>query len=114
MEANEVITIKDRKTGAVLASAVESEGVFLFEGAWYFDREQVDMTHLVVTEDEYICHYKGTCYWINLDAPSHSASHIAFTYFEVEPGYEFVQGKIGFYAGVREDTVEESAVYATL
>ncbi len=107
----EVITIKDAKIGSVLASAVESEGVRLFEGAWYFDRNAVDMTYLRVTEDTYVCPYKGTCYWINLEAPGHVAEHIAFTYFAVEPGYEFVQDKFGFYAGVREHTVEESAVY---
>ena len=108
---HEVITIKDTKIGLVLASAVESERVSLFEGAWYFDREAVDMTYLKVTADTYVCPYKGTCYWIDLATPDYSGQHIAFTYFDVQPGYEFVQDKIGFYAGVREHTVEESAVY---
>ena len=112
MTTNEVITIKDAKTGVILASAEEAKGVLLFEGAWYFDQDKVDMTDLVITEDIYICPYKGTCYWIDLNSPGHSGKHIAFTYFEVEPGYEFVQDKIGFYAGIREHTVEESAVYA--
>lgn len=111
MTNSEMIIIKETKMGAVLAAAEESEGVLLFEGAWYFDQDEVDMTYLVVTEDVYVCPYKGTCYWINLAAPSHSAQHIAFTYFDVAPGYEFVQDKIGFYAGIREHTVEESAVY---
>ena len=110
---HEVITIKDARTGKILATAEEAVSVFLFEGAWYFDRDKVDMTYLSVTEDTYICPYKGTCYWIDLDMPGHVAGHIAFTYFEVEPGYEFVQDKIAFYAGIREHTVEESAVYAS-
>lgn len=112
MAHNEIITIKDAKTGAVLASAAEMAGVLLFEGAWYFDRSQVDMTQLVVTEDIYVCPYKGSCYWINLEAPGHFAEHIGFTYFVTKPDYEFVRNKIAFYAGVREHTVEESAVYA--
>lgn len=111
MTTNGVITIKDAKTGAILASAKKAEGVFLFEGTWYFDEDKVNITHLVVTEETYTCPYKGTCYWIDLKAPGHSADHIAFTYFDTRAGYEFVQGKIGFYAGLREHTLEESAVY---
>jgi uncharacterized protein (DUF427 family) len=99
-----IITIKDRKNDAVLASGKVGEAVRLFEGTWYFAPEVVDMTHLVVTERTYICPYKGTCYWIDLNSPEHQAQNVAFTYFQVKPGYEFVQGKIGFYAGRREAT----------
>ena len=109
---NEVITIKDAKTGAILASAEAAKGVILFEGAWYFECNKVDMSCLTVTEETYICPYKGTCYWIDLKTPEHAAPHIGFTYFDVKPGYEFIRDKIGFYAGIREHTVEESAVYA--
>ena len=101
-----VISIRDTKTGAILATAVTDDQVQLFEGAWYFDADAVDMTHLVVSERTYVCPYKGTCYWIDINAPNHQAKNIAFTYFKVNPGYEFIQDKIGFYAGERADTVQ--------
>ena len=100
------IIIKDRKTGDVLASGIEADDVRLFEGTWYFNRNAVDMTHLVISERSYTCPYKGTCYWIDLVAPDHQAQGVAFVYFEVNPGYEFIKDKIGFYAGRREATTQ--------
>jgi uncharacterized protein (DUF427 family) len=105
--SSDCITIRDRQTEIVLASAKINQGTQLFEGAWYFDRDTVDMTHLVVTNRTYICPYKGVCYWIDLDAPDHKGQNVAFTYFDVKPGYEFIQDKIAFFAGSREHTVEK-------
>jgi uncharacterized protein (DUF427 family) len=103
----DTVTIKNRFTGEVLASAKKLEGVRLFEGAWYFDPETVDMSHLVVTKRTYTCPYKGICYWINLEMADYKAEDVAFVYFKVSPCYEFVKDRIGFYAGVREGTIEE-------
>jgi uncharacterized protein (DUF427 family) len=100
------ISIKANKTGTVLASGQVGVDVRLFEGAWYFAAEAVDTTHLVVTDRTYICPYKGTCYWIDLKMPDFQAKNVAFTYFKVNPGYEFVKDQIGFYAGRREATAQ--------
>lgn len=102
------IVIRDNKTGDVLASAVAGEGVRLFEGTWYFDADAVDMTHLKISQRTYTCPYKGVCYWIDLHTPEHEIKNVAFTYFDVNPGYEFIQDKIGFYAGIREATFQET------
>ena len=104
--AERTMTIKANKIGGILASGKVGEAVRLFEGAWYFVPEAVDRTHLVVTERTYICPYKGTCYWIDLKTPDHQAQNVAFTYFKVNPGYEFVKDQIGFYAGRREATTQ--------
>lgn len=104
----EIITIKASHYEQGLASGVAGEHVQLFEGAWYFARDRVDMTHLIVTDRTYICPYKGVCYWIDLDMGDRQAQNVAFTYFDVNPGYEFIQDKIAFYAGRREATYEES------
>ena len=104
-----IITIKDSRTNQILASGEEADQVCLFEGAWYFEPDVVDMTHLAVSERTYICPYKGTCYWIDLDAPEHQAQNVAFVYFQVDPGYEFVKDKIGFYAGRRGATIQEAS-----
>lgn len=100
------ITIKENKMGSTLASGKVGEAVRLFEGAWYFVPEAVDATHLVVTDRTYICPYKGTCYWIDLITPDYQAQNVAFTYFKVNSGYEFVKDQIGFYAGRREATTQ--------
>ena len=105
--SGDIVTIKNRLTGEMLASAKKAEGVRMFEGAWYFDPETVDMTHLVVSERTYTCPYKGICYWIDLETPEHKAADVAFVYFKVSPGYEFVKDQIGFYAGIREATIED-------
>ena len=109
MEKKRVISIKDAVENNCLAVGTKDEQVILFEGAWYFDREVVDMTHLFITERTYICPYKGTCYWIDLQLPSGTVQNVAFTYFDVNPGYEFIQDKIGFYAGKRNATIQESS-----
>jgi uncharacterized protein (DUF427 family) len=101
------ITIKSTQTDRVLAAGTHSRDVQFHEGAWYFDRHKVDMTHLVVTPRIYVCPYKGRCYWIDLDSPEQKATNVAFTYFDVKKGYEFIEGKVGFYSGRRDATVEE-------
>lgn len=107
------IIIEDRHSGKQLATAVTGEGVQLFEGAWYFDKTAVDFTNLVISERTYICPYKGTCYWIDLETPDYRAENIGFTYFVVNPGYEFVQNKFGFYAGKREATRQYDEILVT-
>lgn len=100
------ITIQDAKTKETLALAERNEGVRLFEGVWYFDPVHVNMTYLIVTDRTYTCPYKGVCYWIDLDAPDHKGKNVAFTYFKVKSGYEFIKDHIAFYAGEREHTRE--------
>lgn len=102
------VTIKNRFSGEILASAERSNGVRLFEGAWYFNPEHVDMTHLIITKRTYTCSYKGICYWIDLKTPEGQIEEdVAFVYFDVNPGYEFVKDQIAFYSGKKEATIEE-------
>ena len=108
--SQERIIIKDTKENALLADGIESQQVQFFEGAWYFDRESVDMTHLHITDRTYNCPYKGVCYWIDLQMPNHREENVGFTYFKVHPGYEFIKDKIGFYSGRRKATYEEAVV----
>jgi uncharacterized protein (DUF427 family) len=100
----DTVTIKAKQSGATLATAVKGAGVHLFEGAWYFDKDKVDMTDLVVTDRIYTCPYKGRCYWIDLQTSDGRLQDVAWIYFELKPGYEFVEDQIGFYAGSRAAT----------
>ena len=109
MEAKRTITIKNAHTDEQIASGVYAKDVQLFEGAWYFERDVVNMSQLIVTERIYICPYKGTCYWIDLKTPEYEAENVGFTYFDVTPGYEFVKDKIGLYAGQRQHTYQETS-----
>ncbi len=108
MKKKRVIAIRDTFKNNVLANGIKNEQVEFFEGAWYFDQDVVDMTFLDVTNRTFVCPYKGTCYWIDLHLPNQTSDNVAFTYFDVNPGYEFIQNKIGFYAGKREATIQES------
>lgn len=112
MEEKRIISIRETHYKACLASGIEDEQVQLFEGTWYFNADLVDMTNLVITERTYICPYKGVCYWIDLNAPEHQAENVAFTYFDVNPGYEFIKDKIGFYAGRQKNTYQETSTLA--
>jgi uncharacterized protein (DUF427 family) len=91
-------TVKERGSGAVIASADENAGVTYFEGNWYYAPEHVNMAHLRVTERVYTCPYKGRCYWIDLDSPNEKVQNVGWTYFDVKSGYEWIQGQIAFYS----------------
>ena len=101
-----IITIKDSQQDITLASAPQPAQVDLFEGAWYFEQETVNMEHLVVTDRTYVCPYKGTCYWIDLNLPNHQGRNVAWTYFDVHSGYNHIHNRIAFHAGRRAHTIE--------
>lgn len=92
------LTLKERKTEALIASGEPDETVQEFEGNWYFSPDVVDMNHLKVTERTYQCSYKGTCYWIDLEAPGVKAANVGWVYRDPMHGYEFIKDQIGFYA----------------
>lgn len=100
--------IRQKGSDRVLAKGdVADETARLFEGNWYFKPSAVDMTYLVVTERTYTCPYKGTCFWIDLNAPDHKAQNIAWVYNNPKPGYEMIKDEIGFYS---RDTPGTTAV----
>jgi uncharacterized protein (DUF427 family) len=101
------LIVRERANGDVVASGTPGEKVQEFEGHWYFKRESVDMTHLHITERIYTCPYKGRCYWIDLESPHGRAQNVAWTYFDVKPGYEFIEGQIAFYARNTAGTISE-------
>jgi uncharacterized protein (DUF427 family) len=91
------LTIKEKNSDLVIASG-DDKTAQVFEGNWYFKPEAVDMTHLRVTDRTYTCPYKGVCYWVDLEAPGMTAQNIGWTYFDTKTGYDFIKGKIAFYA----------------
>ena len=101
------ITIKARKTGEVLASGDEPQQVKRFEGNLYFDPTTVNHAILKVTERIYVCPYKGSCYWVDLENQDEQAKNVAWVYQQPKKGYEHIKDQYGFYAGTRAATVEE-------
>lgn len=90
--------IRDRNSQAVIASGnIEDGSIIKLEGCWYFLPENVDMTHLVITERTYTCPYKGVCYWIDLESPETKAKNVAFIYRNPQNGYEHIKDRIAFY-----------------
>jgi len=102
------LIVKERQSGAVIASGDENQTAREFEGNWYFTPEAVNMSWLTVTERTYICPYKGTCFWIDLETPSgFGAQNVAWVYRQPKPGYEFIQDQIGFYTRSTMGTTTE-------
>lgn len=103
------LQILQKDSQAVIAEGNPSDGTArIFESNWYFDPAQVDMTHLQVTDRTYTCPYKGTCYWIDLEAPDLQARNIAWVYNNPKEGFEMIKDAIGFYS---RDTAGTQAVH---
>ncbi|HEV3167445.1 MAG TPA: DUF427 domain-containing protein [Isosphaeraceae bacterium] len=102
------ITIREQTSGTTLAQADEGQGVVSFERNWYFDPASVDQTVLKVTERTYTCPYKGTCNWVDYQAPDgRNVKDVAWVYPAPKPGHELIKGRYGFYAGSRGGTRQE-------
>lgn len=98
------ITILDRTRTDTLAEAAMDQGVFRFEGNYYFDADKVQMTNLVVTDRLYTCPYKGLANWIDLQTADGVIKDVAWVYQDPKPGYTQIKGRIGFYDATRPGT----------
>lgn len=103
------IIVKDLTRDAVLAQGELGRDVILHESSYYFAPDHVNQDHLVTTHRTYVCPYKGTCYWIDLDGPNGLYRDVAWVYPDPNPGYEHIQDKIGFAPGIRPGIVVEKA-----
>src|SRR5258706_7397662 len=102
------LTIKERSTGSIIATGAENENVRVFEGAWYFKPELVNMEYLHVTERTYTCPYKGVCYWIDIETPDgQRAQNVGWVYRQPKSSYEFIANEIGFYARATQVTLAD-------
>jgi len=98
------LVIKARSNEQTIAACEENKVVKL-EGNWYFDPQSVDMSKLKITSRTYTCHYKGTCYWIDLDAPDAQAQNVAWVYQTPKSEYELIKNRIGFYGRTTSSTL---------
>lgn len=97
-------TIKKKGNSEIIASGIPDQTVQDFEGNWYFSPEAVNMQHLKITNRTYTCSYKGTCYWIDLEAPEGKVTNFGWVYQNPKPGYEFIKDHIAFYVRNTEVT----------
>ncbi len=95
------IVVTDVMHNVVLAQRELGDGVFEQEGAYYFDPELVDMTHLVMTPRIYKCPYKGVCHWLDLETDSGTIKDVGWIYTEPREGYEHLRDRVGFAFGMR-------------
>lgn len=101
------VTIRDAFDGTVIAQGETPYGVFSFEGNWYFDEDNVDMSRLNITERTYTCPYKGICYWIDLETPENAVENVAWVYRNPKRGFNHIKDKIAFYKDSQRGTVAE-------
>ena len=92
------VIIKDKESGAVIADA-RDEQVLKAEGNWYFAPETVDQQRVRLTDHDYTCPYKGTCYYADVVDDERRAERVAWVYGEPLNGWEHIKGRYGFYAG---------------
>ncbi len=104
----DIITIRDAENGSVLAQGTLDQDVIVIEGTYYFERAKVNFDALKVSARTYTCPYKGVSLWIDLDTPACKIENVAWVYDNVKPGYEQIQGRIGFYMRTMRGVVVES------
>jgi uncharacterized protein (DUF427 family) len=92
------LSIRESVSGEILAEA-ESGAFQEIEGNWYVEPSAVNTEHLRITSHEYRCPYKGRCLYVDYDDGERTVPRVAWVYDEIEPGWEHVRGKYGFYAG---------------
>lgn len=102
------VTVKDAHDGKIIAEGDTPYGVFSFEGHWYFDEDNVEMSRLTITTRTYTCPYKGDCYWIDLNSPKNTVKNIGWVYREPKRGYQHIKDKIAFYKGSQRGTIAEA------
>jgi uncharacterized protein (DUF427 family) len=104
------IVIREARSGTVLAQGEPGADVVTYEGNLYFAPPAVNQGVLQVTARTYTCPYKGTCNWVDfVGTDGQTVPDVAWVYPRVKPGYEVIQGRFGFYTGVRGSTRQEGS-----
>lgn len=101
------ITVRDVMRDEIVAQGKQDRDVFLLEGAYYFEPEQVKQDHLIITNRTYVCVYKGLCQWIDLDTPEGIIQDVGWVYTLPDPKYEYIRDKIAFAFGIRPGIMVE-------
>lgn len=104
---SKIITIRDAENGSLLAQGVLGKDVIELEGSYYFDRTKVYFGNLKVSARTYTCPYKGVSLWIDLNTTATHIENVAWVYDHVKPGFEHIQGRIGFYMRTMRGIVVE-------
>ena len=68
------------------------------EGNWYVHPGAVDSAHLEVTGHEYVCPYKGRCFYVDFVDGDKRVPRVAWVYDNPKDGWEHIKGKYGFYS----------------
>jgi len=95
----------------VLASSNDHDGkAVIVEGGWYFDKDQVDMTYLRITDRLYNCPYKGVANWVDLELPDNKpARNVGWVYENPKAGFDHIAGRIAFYGRETSSTVADQS-----
>jgi uncharacterized protein (DUF427 family) len=93
--------IQRKSDNAVLATTTNPEQVLFLEDNWYFHPDTIDTSRFEISNREYICSYKGTCYWVDLKTEDGHINDVAWMYPDPKPGFRKIKGWFGFYADHR-------------
>jgi uncharacterized protein (DUF427 family) len=102
------VVIREKTSGAILATGEPDRDVVKYEGNWYFAPEAVERGSLAVTDRTYTCPSKGVCHWVDYAGPDGAtAREVAWVYADPKPGHEIIKDRYGFYAGSRGATRQD-------
>jgi len=95
------ITVKNKATGAVIASSQLGKGVLSVEGNYYFSRENVDFAGLTKVSKAYHCPIKNSdCdyYYLSDQSGKKMDRELCWIYEEIDNSlFKQIAGKVGFY-----------------
>lgn len=86
-----------RADGLIVAHAQKPDQVLALEGNWYFHPDAINRDVLKLSERQYICPYKGTCWWVDAHLRDSFVADVAWVYPDPHPGFRRIAGWYGFY-----------------
>ena len=101
------IVIKLKDSDVILAEGELGKEVNLFEGNYYFTKDTVNEDLFKLSDYKYVCSYKGTCDYYNVEADGKQIENVCWVYEMPESYEEEVKGKYGFPAYSQDEVVVE-------
>ena len=102
------ITIREKGTGASLATGEAGKDVVPYEGNLYLTPTPSAATCSRSPSGPIRARTKGICHWVDfVGEDGRTVRDVAWVYADPKPGHEVIKDRYGFYAGARVATRQE-------
>jgi len=92
------LQIIESSSGKKIVDAYDEQAI-VAEGNWYIAPDAVAHAHLELTAHEYVCPYKGRCFYVDFVDGESRVPRIAWVYDDPKPDWVHIKGHYGFYKG---------------